>query len=107
MQTSTDNSTPSLPGTGILSKKLETPQANKNRNNNHLRNATTQFFVDLLVSKCFKAIVKTLLWGFTLSFIVLIIILIVSIWLDVALSLGLYLADKNSGPFKDLFLTFS
>jgi hypothetical protein len=27
--------------------------------------------------------------------------------LDVALSLGLYLADKNSGAFKDTFLTFS
>lgn len=27
--------------------------------------------------------------------------------MDVALSLGLYLADKNSGPFKDMFLTFS
>lgn len=27
--------------------------------------------------------------------------------LDVAVSLGLYLADKNTGPFKDLFLTFS
>ena len=27
--------------------------------------------------------------------------------LDVAISLGLYCADKNTGPFKDLFLTFS
>ncbi len=27
--------------------------------------------------------------------------------LDVALSLGLYCSDKNTGPFKDLFLTFS
>lgn len=27
--------------------------------------------------------------------------------LDVCLSLGLYLADKNEGPFKDMFLTFS
>jgi hypothetical protein len=27
--------------------------------------------------------------------------------LDVAVSLGLYLADKNLGPFKDTFLTFS
>lgn len=27
--------------------------------------------------------------------------------LDVSLSLGLYLADKNTGPFKDMFLTFS
>lgn len=27
--------------------------------------------------------------------------------LDVALSLGLYLADKNTGVFKDVFLTFS
>jgi hypothetical protein len=27
--------------------------------------------------------------------------------LDVAVSLGLYLADKNTGAFKDLFLTFS
>lgn len=27
--------------------------------------------------------------------------------LDVAVSLGLYLADKNSGVFKDVFLTFS
>ena len=27
--------------------------------------------------------------------------------LDVALSLGLYCADKNSGPFKDMFVTFS
>lgn len=27
--------------------------------------------------------------------------------MDVAISLGLYCADKNSGPFKDLFLTFS
>jgi hypothetical protein len=27
--------------------------------------------------------------------------------LDVAVSLGLYLSDKNTGPFKDLFLTFS
>lgn len=27
--------------------------------------------------------------------------------LDVALSLGLYTADKNKGPFKDCFLTFS
>jgi len=27
--------------------------------------------------------------------------------LDVAVSLGLYLADKNKGPFKDTFLTFS
>jgi hypothetical protein len=27
--------------------------------------------------------------------------------MDVAVSLGLYLADKNTGPFKDLFLTFS
>jgi len=27
--------------------------------------------------------------------------------LDVCLSLGLYLADKNTGPFKDMFLTFS
>lgn len=27
--------------------------------------------------------------------------------LDVAVSLGLYLADKNSGDFKDVFLTFS
>lgn len=27
--------------------------------------------------------------------------------LDVAVSLGLYLADKNTGPFKDMFLTFS
>ena len=27
--------------------------------------------------------------------------------LDVAVSLGLYCADKNTGPFKDLFLTFS
>jgi len=26
---------------------------------------------------------------------------------DVALSLGLYVADKNKGPFKDTFLTFS
>lgn len=27
--------------------------------------------------------------------------------LDVSVSLGLYLADKNTGPFKDMFLTFS
>ena len=27
--------------------------------------------------------------------------------LDVCVSLGLYLADKNTGPFKDMFLTFS
>lgn len=27
--------------------------------------------------------------------------------LDVAVSLGLYLSDKNKGPFKDTFLTFS
>lgn len=27
--------------------------------------------------------------------------------LDVAVSLGLYLSDKNKGPFKDAFLTFS
>ncbi len=27
--------------------------------------------------------------------------------LDVAVSLGLYLADKNTGKFKDTFLTFS
>ena len=27
--------------------------------------------------------------------------------LDVAVSLGLYLAEKNTGPFKDTFLTFS
>ena len=27
--------------------------------------------------------------------------------MDVAISLGLYLADKNTGPFKDMFLTFS
>jgi hypothetical protein len=27
--------------------------------------------------------------------------------LEVAVSLGLYLADKNTGPFKDTFLTFS
>jgi len=27
--------------------------------------------------------------------------------LDVCISLGLYLADKNAGPFKDCFLTFS
>lgn len=27
--------------------------------------------------------------------------------IDVAVSLGLYMADKNSGPFKDTFLTFS
>ena len=27
--------------------------------------------------------------------------------LDVCISLGLYLADKNTGPFKDMFLTFS
>lgn len=27
--------------------------------------------------------------------------------LDVSVSLGLYLADKNKGPFKDMFLTFS
>ena len=27
--------------------------------------------------------------------------------LDVAVSLGLYLADKNKGAFKDTFLTFS
>lgn len=27
--------------------------------------------------------------------------------LDVCLSLGLYLADNNKGPFKDMFLTFS
>lgn len=27
--------------------------------------------------------------------------------LDVAVSLGLYCSDKNEGPFKDLFLTFS
>ena len=27
--------------------------------------------------------------------------------MDVAVSLGLYLADKNTGPFKDMFLTFS
>jgi hypothetical protein len=27
--------------------------------------------------------------------------------MDVAISLGLYLADKNTGTFKDLFLTFS
>ena len=27
--------------------------------------------------------------------------------MDVSLSLGLYLADKNVGPFKDMFLTFS
>lgn len=27
--------------------------------------------------------------------------------LDVAVSLGLYCADKNTGPFKDVFLTFS
>lgn len=27
--------------------------------------------------------------------------------LDVAVSLGLYCADKNAGPFKDVFLTFS
>jgi len=27
--------------------------------------------------------------------------------LDVCVSLGLYLADKNTGPFKDMFLTFT
>ena len=27
--------------------------------------------------------------------------------LDVSISLGLYLADKNTGPFKDTFMTFS
>ena len=27
--------------------------------------------------------------------------------LDISVSLGLYLADKNAGPFKDTFLTFS
>ena len=27
--------------------------------------------------------------------------------MDVSISLGLYLADKNTGPFKDMFLTFS
>lgn len=27
--------------------------------------------------------------------------------MDVCVSLGLYLADKNKGPFKDMFLTFS
>lgn len=27
--------------------------------------------------------------------------------MDVAVSLGLYLADKNSGPFKDMFITFT
>lgn len=27
--------------------------------------------------------------------------------IDVAVSLGLYLADKNTGPFKDMFLTFT
>ena len=27
--------------------------------------------------------------------------------IDVSVSLGLYLADKNKGPFKDMFLTFS
>lgn len=27
--------------------------------------------------------------------------------MDVSISLGLYLADKNTGPFKDCFLTFS
>jgi hypothetical protein len=27
--------------------------------------------------------------------------------MDISLSLGLYLADKNTGPFKDMFLTFS
>ena len=27
--------------------------------------------------------------------------------MDVCISLGLYLADKNTGPFKDMFLTFS
>jgi hypothetical protein len=27
--------------------------------------------------------------------------------MDVAISLGLYCADKNTGPFKDVFLTFS
>lgn len=27
--------------------------------------------------------------------------------IDIAVSLGLYCADKNTGPFKDLFLTFS
>lgn len=27
--------------------------------------------------------------------------------MDVAVSLGLYLADKNSGPFKDMFMNFS
>lgn len=27
--------------------------------------------------------------------------------LDIAMSLGLYLADKNKGPYKDTFLTFS
>lgn len=27
--------------------------------------------------------------------------------MDVCVSLGLYLADKNEGPFKDMFLTFS
>lgn len=27
--------------------------------------------------------------------------------IEVAVALGLYLSDKNSGPFKDLFLTFS
>lgn len=27
--------------------------------------------------------------------------------LDIAVSLGLYVADKNTGPFKDVFLTFS
>ena len=27
--------------------------------------------------------------------------------IDISLSLGLYLADKNTGPFKDMFLTFS
>jgi hypothetical protein len=27
--------------------------------------------------------------------------------MDVSVSLGLYLADKNTGPFKDMFLTFS
>ena len=27
--------------------------------------------------------------------------------MDISVSLGLYLADKNKGPFKDMFLTFS
>lgn len=27
--------------------------------------------------------------------------------IDISLSLGLYMADKNTGPFKDMFMTFS